>query len=326
LPYNYPVQWSAIVDSTVNGNQLMGPYTYVNKNWLPPSTISVLSPWEGYYVMNTGTSTITMRIPSIATVIKQSKISVDAYADSSKWVLEWRVSNGKSSAQNNFFGTVARKDGWLPPGAPGRTFSTAFVSNGMDFIEVYTKDGQKNGIWNIEIKTTDNNEDFTASIAGMDRLPDDVHLALLDMKRKVKVTISKAGEFNFAVDKVDDVRSFKLIAGDSAFVAKNSAGFGLLPKEFSLSSNVPNPFNPSTLIKYAVAEKGKGRVAVSIKVYDARGRFVKTLINSKHESGYYTVQWNSKNEYGKSVGSGAYFYRITIGRDFVKTRKMVMLK
>jgi hypothetical protein len=149
---------------------------------------------------------------------------------------------------------------------------------------------------------------------------------VVDKKRGLKATLNGTTEFCFSINQGEKGRELLIIAGDSAFVAKSTAGILDVPLTFSLSQNMPNPFNPVTTIKYTVAEKKKGAQHVSMKVYDARGRFVKMLVNEKLESGYYSVTWNGKNAKGESLGSGLYFYSIAVGRDFRKVRKMVVLK
>jgi hypothetical protein len=89
----------------------------------------------------------------------------------------------------------------------------------------------------------------------------------------------------------------------------------------SLHQNVPNPFNPSTAIRYSIAE----RVRVTIRIYDVAGRLVRTLANEDRSPNVYTVVWDGANDAGQSVSSGIYFYRITAG-SFVQTKKMVLLK
>jgi hypothetical protein len=89
-----------------------------------------------------------------------------------------------------------------------------------------------------------------------------------------------------------------------------------VPKGFILNQNYPNPFNPSTTISYHVAKAGK----VSLKVYDALGKEVTTLINQEHAPGIYKVNWNAEG-----LASGVYFYHLDVNGD-VSTKKAVLLK
>jgi len=101
------------------------------------------------------------------------------------------------------------------------------------------------------------------------------------------------------------------------------SGPGRLPQAFSLSQNIPNPFNPSTTIGFTVAEGPA--VHVGLKIYGIRGRLVRTLVDEDRKAGAYTVFWNGTDAMGHQVASGVYFYRMSAG-EFMQTRKMVLLK
>jgi hypothetical protein len=94
-----------------------------------------------------------------------------------------------------------------------------------------------------------------------------------------------------------------------------------LPAEFALSANYPNPFNPSTVIAFAVPRQS----FVSITVYNAIGQSVATLVNENRAAGRYTVTFSAAAPGGGQLPSGLYFYRLTAG-DFVATRKMMLVK
>ncbi len=93
------------------------------------------------------------------------------------------------------------------------------------------------------------------------------------------------------------------------------------PERFALEPNYPNPFNPATTIRYQLAENSK----VTLKIYNLLGQEVRTLVNAQKLSGSHSVIWDGKNNHGQRVTSGVYFYRLQAG-DFVKTRKMVLVK
>ena len=91
--------------------------------------------------------------------------------------------------------------------------------------------------------------------------------------------------------------------------------------EFSLENNYPNPFNPTTNIKFTVPNMAK----VSLVVYNTLGQKVRTLVNNKTLSGNQTAIWNGKNDFGNSVPSGIYYYRMESGNNSI-TKSMVLLK
>ena len=90
----------------------------------------------------------------------------------------------------------------------------------------------------------------------------------------------------------------------------------IIPKENKLYDNYPNPFNPSTQIKYSVKEQG----LVNLKVYDSLGEVVAELVNQTQPAGTYTVNFNAGR-----LASGIYFYSIS-AKDFHKVKKMILLK
>ncbi len=90
-----------------------------------------------------------------------------------------------------------------------------------------------------------------------------------------------------------------------------------------LDNAYPNPFNPTTMIKYSIAEAGP----VSLKIYNAAGQLVRTLVHeeqSPRPEGF-TAVWNGLGNRGEEVASGVYFYKLT-STEFSQTKKMVLLK
>jgi hypothetical protein len=100
-------------------------------------------------------------------------------------------------------------------------------------------------------------------------------------------------------------------------VSKNPA----LPTSFTLHQNFPNPFNPTTTLKYDLPEDN----FVILTIYDMLGRVVVELVNTTQEAGFKLVQWDGSDSMGRSVSAGVYLYQIRAG-EFVQTRKMVLLK
>jgi hypothetical protein len=84
----------------------------------------------------------------------------------------------------------------------------------------------------------------------------------------------------------------------------------------SLSQNYPNPFNPVTRIGYVLPTDMK----VALTVYDVNGRVVERLVNGFQSGGEHMIEWNATG-----IASGVYFYRLQT-RDFVETRRMILLK
>jgi len=89
-----------------------------------------------------------------------------------------------------------------------------------------------------------------------------------------------------------------------------------VPQEFALKQNSPNPFNPSTRIRYALKQPANTRLVL----YDNLGRVVKVLVEEKQKAGWYEVEF-----YAGDLASGVYFYRLDAG-PLSKIRKMLLIK
>jgi len=98
------------------------------------------------------------------------------------------------------------------------------------------------------------------------------------------------------------------------------------PKYFYLSQNYPNPFNPSTVIRYKIPVQARSdNVFVVLKVYDALGTEITTLVNEEKPAGTYEVKFNSHSGSSRILTSGVYFYQLKAG-SFIQTRKMILMK
>ncbi len=93
------------------------------------------------------------------------------------------------------------------------------------------------------------------------------------------------------------------------------------PISFSLGNNYPNPFNPSTSIEFSIAEPS----FVTLTIFDASGRLVKTLVSESKVADHYSVTWDGTNDSEVSVSAGMYLYKIDAG-SFVETKKMLLVK
>jgi len=94
-----------------------------------------------------------------------------------------------------------------------------------------------------------------------------------------------------------------------------------IARHFKLHDNYPNPFNPTTTIKFDIPARAK----VQLMVYDMLGNKIKTIVNEKRSAGTYDVQWDGTNEMGVAVSSGVYFYKLSTD-NHVATKKMMFIK
>jgi len=147
---------------------------------------------------------------------------------------------------------------------------------------------------NVTVKTMTDGFDFTA-------IRDDVSGYPYDMVDHIADVLQW---FGYAVSPVD--------AGESPAQYVNS-----------LSQNFPNPFNPTTTIRFRIKRSGH----VKLEIYDVSGRLVEVLVDRDlaAKADAYEASWHGKGRFGNDVASGVYFYRLE-AEGFVKTRKLVLLK
>jgi len=100
----------------------------------------------------------------------------------------------------------------------------------------------------------------------------------------------------------------------------------IMPIVFKLNQNYPNPFNPDTKIQFSLPADSK----IELAIYNIKGQKVKQLTDKYYLTGVHSEIWNGKDESGKAVSTGMYFYRIKASikgkTEFAKTRKMMLLK
>ena len=94
-----------------------------------------------------------------------------------------------------------------------------------------------------------------------------------------------------------------------------------IPTEFALHENYPNPFNPTTTLRFDLPEVSN----ITLTIFNMLGQKIRTYDMQSAAAGYHTLKWNATNDYGDPVGAGVYLYQLQT-KDFVRTRKMVLLK
>lgn len=151
-------------------------------------------------------------------------------------------------------------------------------------------------------------------------LPEDVDYSPLWM-----VNIYDNADFDMVHDLASAQMANILVMGAANVncpVVENESSSGVeqfgnsTPNSYELDQNFPNPFNPSTTIRFSVPSSE----FVSLRIYNSIGEKVAELVNQVLPAGIYNVNWNAEN-----VSSGVYFYKIEAG-SFINTKKMILLR
>ena len=159
---------------------------------------------------------------------------------------------------------------------------------------------------------------------GIERVPDEAEVFLVDRDLRRLIDLKKTPTYVFFQGVREFVEEknarFTLIVGSDEFISRRD-DLPALPTRTALHQNFPNPFNPTTIIRYEIARASN----VTLRIYDATGAFVKELTNAHRTPGVYEAGWNGDNTKGQKLASGIYFYKLNV-RDFTQTKKMILLK
>jgi hypothetical protein len=130
------------------------------------------------------------------------------------------------------------------------------------------------------------------------------------------LTAPAAGVYTVNAGYKDPSREWGSTSANVTVTGVDEKLIGLKPEAFELYSNYPNPFNPSTKIRYAISQSA----FTTLKVYSIMGQEVATLINEQKSPGVYEVSFD-----GLKLSSGTYIYKLQAG-DYIQTKKMLLIK
>ena len=129
----------------------------------------------------------------------------------------------------------------------------------------------------------------------------------------------------FSLEATDGIDTVKVTGDDRVvfvnrydYLSTESEG---IPTVFALHENYPNPFNPTTTLRFDLPDISD----ITLTIYNMLGQRVRTFNMNDTPAGYHSIKWNATNDYGDPVGAGVYLYQLRANQ-FVKTRKMVLLK
>lgn len=138
-------------------------------------------------------------------------------------------------------------------------------------------------------------------------------------------TTTQTNEYNFETDYFEfqnNIYRLKQIDYSGAFSYSDEISVSsIIPSEFKLSQNFPNPFNPSTKFNYKILTAGN----VSLEVYNVLGKQVSVIVNEYQNPGSYDIQWIAKDNQGNFLASGMYIAKLQSG-DNVQSIKIMLLK
>ena len=171
--------------------------------------------------------------------------------------------------------------------------------------------------WEMEVKCKIG-ETAQLEFTGINTVPDkfDIYLVYKDDGRWVDLR----GDSLFQFIPRKRVSKFKILVGDNNFIMNQLDD--VLPEEFSLGQNFPNPFNPTTTFPVLILENCE----INLSVYTLLGQRIRTIYQGTMEAGKHWMTWDGRDDGNGEVSAGIYIYRLNTNRDFRYSRKMILLK
>jgi hypothetical protein len=320
-PFWLSIKWSDV--QSVNGVAARSPLWAFNGEAGFEQSAN-LETYIGYYFFNID-GVASLRIPYGATsgVLKQADST-----GSETWQVGITLMAGEYSDRSTWFGVDADAlDGldihdYRKPRAMGDMPGTWFRRPDMDqTYEVFATDIRPPvktlARWNVDVRTI-GRDPVTLAAEGVDRIPQEMDVYLIDPARARYTDLRHSAEYTFTP--VTPVAKFIVLVGTGEAVAGELSQ--VLPREFSLGANFPNPFNPATTLPVSVPVAAD----VTLKVYSILGEEIRTVHSGVLEAGRHWMVWDGRNDAGAPVATGVYLARLATpaGAGFVT--KMLLLK
>jgi hypothetical protein len=331
-PWNFRVSWAMAEKPT---GVWSGLYGYDDGGF---KIVDILEPWEGYLAYNFNADSATVKLlpreaPSSPAVSKQQAFSND------EWRLALQAQVGAQSDTVNYLGMRRDAgDDWDRLDAPepppiGDYVSLYFPHPQWKYAGNYSADyrpfSDRGAYWDFALHSNLEEKNAELRWSGIEAIPQSFEVILLDRRVGQAVDMRREKKYICLADEAkDDAETatprFRLIVGNQNFAQEHAEGLMGIPTAFALRQNFPNPFaaqHGHTVIRYALPEAAP----VRLSIFDMLGREVKTLVNKNLQAGYYGAAWDGRDEQGRRLSTGLYFYRLQAG-NFVRVHKMLLVR
>ncbi len=287
----------------------------------------VLEPWKGYWfgVVDSGVS---VTFPIHSTIDQLARSTRDILTDAD-WRVhleiqagsahDWALIGVDSNATDNFdVGFDVPK----PPTTPNPNHVNIGFNHpdwnpvlGESYIVDIRSPLEDPAVkeWEVQLSSTIADSLITVSWT-IDNIPEDMVYSFEYGTESINLLEQGSLELPYS----SEVISFILKAEKSPVSAEYEK---VIPTEYSLHQNFPNPFNPTTTIRYGLPEASQ----VTLYIYDIKGRKVRSIIGEHQTAGSYEYLWNGFDDSGQPVSTGLYLTRLQAG-SYSKTIKMLYLK
>ncbi len=328
-PFNFPVSWEDIVAGNPGVIQGSVAWEYSESGW---SIAKAMEPFKGYFIATPSGGSHLLIPPSENAANTAASSGVTDFGDD-EWGMQLALESGTYHDDDNYLGMTKNSENeWdLTDFSAPRPMSDRYVTLDFDHLswenmpglysgdfKPYSAEGQ---FWDFSIHCSNTNAPVKLTMTLLSELPPGFKLYLIDpLSNRVD---EYDGDINLSYNITNSMdKQYRLVAGTDGYFQENNLGVSLVPVDYMLNQNFPNPFNNRTTITFAIPEE----TTVSIIIYNGMGQKIKTLLNSAVLSpGYHQVQWNGENGFGERIATGIYFYQMTT-ENYSTIKKMLLLK
>ena len=328
-PFAFPVFVEDIFDATADTSGISTIWSYNNK-W---EAASILEPGRGYFVKNMDDVNMGLTIPPRAASGSYNSISKWNFPNDG-WKIKLKCRADCFADEYNLIGiSKTASINWdnldqpEPPPVIGKYISLYFPhKEWQTYPDNYTTDFRpfdNNGeIWDFVIETNVENSVAKVIFDGIELVPHSLQVYLIDEKFRITQDIRENNMYVFPTANGKCKKQLKLAIGKSDFFEYNNLLINMIPSDYELKQNFPNPFNMTTAILYSLPKNG----SVTLTIYNVMGEEITVLLSKEQKNeGAHMQIWDGLDKYGAEVTSGIYFCQMTAG-SFCDTKKMLLNK
>ncbi|TFG94762.1 MAG: T9SS type A sorting domain-containing protein, partial [Calditrichales bacterium] len=316
-PFDKNIIWQTVLDF----NGISGPIHTFNGSY---STASIMEPYKGYYYFNQSGANF-IKFPATAQQMITKPVPVEP-------ALSWKMAINLQCAEEMDRGTqlgVAEKAragidqfDYRKPRGIGPMPAVIFERPEWDKqYPGFASDVRPpiDGVETWSFKTqTPGGGASVMTFPGLESVPEGHEIYLVDKTRYTFTNLREENQYHYRG--VPEISEFDLVIGDAAEVQEKLDQ--IVPTEFALGKNFPNPFNPVTTISVLLPEASE----VTLKIYNMLGQEMITLYQGNLQAGKHFFTWNAANTSGNTLPSGVYIYAMTTAKGQRFADKMVLIK
>lgn len=305
-PFLFPVAWEAVGGSEA----LEEPVRYEEGEYR--RDVSVLAPWEGYFVYNPTGQEVVLTFEPVAATDDGAEAPPFAErhlgrAGQDAYLLQLEAEGGGFRDRDNFVGVAARAEGGrldrakAPPIGEGLRLR---VLDGGAVRAVSMRPAGEGQAWEVELHAGEGlgGRPATVTLREHGRRPPGAELFVLDLDKGEAADV-RGGRFPVHFGGAP-VRRFRVLLGSASFAGAHAEGLPLWPEGPALEVPYPNPLGGGEVVRFAyrIGRPGPARLAV----YDLLGRLVHELVDAEVEPGWHEVAWDGRGAGGEALAAGVY--------------------